>query len=81
MAIGKCEADQDIDPEEIKIVFGETEAYPYQLDEIGLQAVKSYLQGKEVLISVDLNIAEGRFTVYGCDLSEGYIRINADYTT
>lgn len=81
MAIGKCEADQDINPDKVKIVFGETEVYPRQLDEVGLQVVKGYLQGKEVLISVDMNIAEGRFTAYGCDLSEGYIRINADYTT
>lgn len=81
MAIGKCEADQDINPDKVKIVFGETEAYPHQLDEVELQVVKGYLQGKEVVISVNLNIAEGRFTSYGCDLSEGYIRINADYTT
>lgn len=81
MAIGKCESEQDIDPDKVRIVFGTTEAYPRQLDEAGLLAVKSYLRGKEVLISVDLNIAQGEFTVYGCDLSEGYIRINADYTT
>ena len=28
-----------------------------------------------------LGIAAGRATVYGCDLSDGYVRINADYTT
>ncbi|MFI8608151.1 bifunctional glutamate N-acetyltransferase/amino-acid acetyltransferase ArgJ [Pseudomonas sp. NPDC077649] len=81
MAIGKCEAEHDIDPDKVRVVFGDTEAYPQQLDDAGLQVVKGYLQGKEVLISVDLNIAQGQFTVYGCDLSEGYIRINADYTT
>ncbi len=82
MAIGKCEGDLDIDPDKVKIVFGEAEeVYPSQLDEAGLERVKDHLQGKEVLISVDLNIAEGCFTVYGCDLSEEYIRINADYTT
>ena len=37
--------------------------------------------GDEVSIEVDLGIASGEFTVYGCDLTEGYIRINADYTT
>ena len=26
-------------------------------------------------------IAHGAFTVDGCDLTDGYIRINADYTT
>jgi len=81
MAIGKCEAEHDIDPDRVRIAFGDTGVYPQALDETGLQRVKEYLQGKEVLISVDLNIAQGRFTVYGCDLSEGYIRLNADYTT
>jgi glutamate N-acetyltransferase/amino-acid N-acetyltransferase len=39
------------------------------------------MAGDEVVISVDLGIADGAFTVYGCDLTDGYIRINADYTT
>jgi glutamate N-acetyltransferase/amino-acid N-acetyltransferase len=39
------------------------------------------MRGDEVVITVDLGIAGGTFTVYGCDLTDGYIRINADYTT
>ncbi|MDG2261833.1 MAG: bifunctional ornithine acetyltransferase/N-acetylglutamate synthase, partial [Actinomycetota bacterium] len=34
-----------------------------------------------VLIHVSLGIASGDFTVYGCDLTDGYVRTNADYTT
>ncbi len=30
---------------------------------------------------MSLGIDTGRFTVYGCDLTDGYVRINADYTT
>ena len=30
---------------------------------------------------MSLGIADGAFTVYGCDLTDGYVRINADYTT
>ena len=30
---------------------------------------------------MSLGIGHGAFTVYGCDLSDGYVRINADYTT
>lgn len=33
MAIGKCKAEQDIEPDKIRIVFDKTEAYPRQLDE------------------------------------------------
>ncbi|MEO6627038.1 MAG: bifunctional ornithine acetyltransferase/N-acetylglutamate synthase, partial [Aquihabitans sp.] len=28
-----------------------------------------------------LGIADGTATVWGCDLTDGYVRINADYTT
>jgi glutamate N-acetyltransferase/amino-acid N-acetyltransferase len=34
-----------------------------------------------VVLAVDLGLGLGAFTVYGCDLTDGYIRINADYTT
>ena len=34
-----------------------------------------------MLIHVSLGVAGGSFTVYGCDLTDGYVRINADYTT
>ena len=37
--------------------------------------------GDRVLLRVDLGIGDGRFSAYGCDLTDGYIRINADYTT
>jgi glutamate N-acetyltransferase/amino-acid N-acetyltransferase len=37
--------------------------------------------GDEVLIHVSLGIGSGTATVWGCDLTDGYVRINADYTT
>jgi glutamate N-acetyltransferase/amino-acid N-acetyltransferase len=39
------------------------------------------MHGEHVLIHIDLGIATGAWTVWGCDLSDGYVRINADYTT
>jgi glutamate N-acetyltransferase/amino-acid N-acetyltransferase len=39
------------------------------------------MRGSDVLIDVDLAIADGEATVWGCDLTDGYVRINADYTT
>jgi len=39
------------------------------------------MQKDEVSIRIDLNIGSFSSTVWGCDLSDGYIRINADYTT
>jgi glutamate N-acetyltransferase/amino-acid N-acetyltransferase len=81
MAIGKCSDDTDIDQDRVVIRFGVDEVYPHLLDEDALAELESYLKGDEVLIHVSLGIADGRFTAYGCDLTDGYVRINADYTT
>ena len=81
MAVGKCSDDTDIDEDHVVIRFGDAEVYPTPVDEDGLARLERYLAGDEVLITVDLGIAEASWTVYGCDLSDGYVRINADYTT
>lgn len=81
MAIGKLHQETDISPEHVRIAFGGTETYPAQVSANLLADLSTYLSGDEVSIEVDLGIASGAFTVYGCDLTDGYIRINADYTT
>jgi glutamate N-acetyltransferase/amino-acid N-acetyltransferase len=65
----------------VRITFGEAEVYPAQLAEAELAELESYLRGDEVHIGVDLGIGPAAWRVYGCDLSDGYVRINADYTT
>lgn len=81
MAIGKCEDDTDILPERVSIAFGGTQIYPGSIEESVLDDLRAYLRGDECVIQIGLGIADGSFTAYGCDLTEGYIRINADYTT
>ena len=81
MAIGKCSDDTDIDQEKVTIRFGAAEVYPRPVTEAELGTLEEYLRGDEVLISVDLGIGSGAWRVYGCDLTDGYVRINADYTT
>ncbi len=81
MAVGKCSDDGDIDTARTVIRFGDTEVYPRRLDDEGLAALSRYMAGDEVLIHVSLGIAGGAATVWGCDLTDGYVRINADYTT
>ena len=41
--------------------------------------VAEHLKGEEIDIAVDLGMGEGRATVWTCDLTHGYISINADY--
>jgi glutamate N-acetyltransferase/amino-acid N-acetyltransferase len=41
--------------------------------------VAAHLKGQDITIEVDLGLGEGRATVWTCDLTHGYISINADY--
>lgn len=81
MAVGKCTDDTDIDQERVVIRFGDREVYPTPVDDAELATLSAYLRGDEVLIHVSLATGSAACTVWGCDLTAGYIRINADYTT
>ena len=81
MAIGKCSDYTDIDQEKVVIRFGTQEVYPSQVDEAGLATLSQYMKGDDVLIHVSLQTGTAQATVWGCDLTDGYVRINADYTT
>ncbi len=80
MAIGKC-SDDDIDQEQVVIRFGSTEVYPSLLDDGDLAALSGYMRSPDVLIHVSLGTGDAAATVWGCDLSDTYVRFNADYTT
>jgi len=41
--------------------------------------VAAHLRGREIEIEVDLGLGEARATIWTCDLTHGYIAINADY--
>jgi glutamate N-acetyltransferase/amino-acid N-acetyltransferase len=41
--------------------------------------VAEHMKGSDIDISVDVGIASGEATVWTCDLTHGYITINADY--
>jgi len=81
MAVGKS-FDTTIEPAKVTIGFGDTYVFrkgsPVDCD---LEALRAYLGQKEVSISVDLGIGKGSSRVWGCDLTEGYIKENAYYTT
>jgi len=80
MAVGKVN-DDDIDQNNVVIRIGSEELFPQQVSEHELEELSSYLQGDEVLIHVSLGIGSGTARAWGCDLTDGYVRINADYTT
>ena len=81
MAIGKCSDESDIDETQVVIRFGNQEVYPTFVDASALDALSKYMRSDTVRIHVTLNTGRADCTVWGCDLTDGYIRINADYTT
>lgn len=81
MAIGKCSQYTDIDPDSVVIRFGDQEVYPRPIDDSELSRLSAYMRQSDILIHVSLATGKQVATVWGCDLTDGYIRINADYTT
>ena len=41
--------------------------------------VAAHMQGRQIEIDVDVGVGDGQATVWTCDLTHGYIDINADY--
>ena len=82
MAIGKCHEETDIRPERVRMAFGDlcvfSQGEPRNAD---LQRLTDYLKGQTICITIDLGLHDGQATVWGCDLTEEYVRLNALYTT
>ncbi len=81
MAIGKNTDDTDIAPDNVTVRFGDIEVYPEEPGADTLDELAGIMRQDEVDIVITLGLGEAEATVYGCDLSADYIRINADYTT
>lgn len=79
MAVGK--AGEPAERDRLSIRFGATQVARGGLAVEGYDEapVAAHLQGQEIGIGVDIGLGEGRATVWTCDLTHGYISINADY--
>ena len=79
MAVGK--AGEPADRDKLSIGFGGhwTARDGLPLSDYDETPVAEHLRGREIRIDVDLGLGEGRSTVWTCDLTHGYIAINADY--
>ena len=49
------------------------------VDDYDEAPVAHHMKGSEIEMTVDLALGEGKATVWTCDLTHGYISINADY--
>jgi glutamate N-acetyltransferase/amino-acid N-acetyltransferase len=82
MAIGKCDEKFNIVPAEISIYFGDLAVFEQgKPTENNLDELKNYLKNNEVIIRVSLGNGNMKATVWGCDLTHDYVKINGEYTT
>ena len=79
MAVGK--AGEPADRDRLSIRFGDTivAAGGMVVEDYDEAPVTTHLKGQDIDIGVDLGLGDGRATVWTCDLTHGYISINADY--
>ena len=79
MAVGK--AGEPAERDRLSIRFGATQVASEGLAVEGYEEapVAAHLKGQEIEIGVDLGLGDGSARVWTCDLTHGYISINADY--
>lgn len=79
MAVGKSGAHADRD--RLSIRFGDITVarHGWRDPDYSESATSAYMKQAELVIGVDLGIGAGKATVWTCDLTHGYIDINADY--
>ncbi len=79
MAIGKSGAAADRDL--LSISFGDilVAEKGWVSPDYREEDAAAYMKGQDLVIAVDLGLGQGASTVWTCDLTHGYIEINADY--
>ncbi len=79
MAVGK--AGEKADRDRLKISIGGVKVASQGQRVAGYDEapVARHMKGREIAIAVDVGVGRGRARVWTCDLTHGYIDINADY--
>ncbi|HMB44486.1 MAG TPA: bifunctional ornithine acetyltransferase/N-acetylglutamate synthase [Candidatus Methanoperedens sp.] len=76
----------DIDQDRISLKFSDNMKEVLLVDsgrivEGKLDALKSIMESKEIIIEVDIGLGDSVATAWGCDLTYDYVKINSMYTT
>ena len=79
MAVGK--AGEKADRDRLKIAIGgvKVAARGQRVPDYDETPIAAHMKGSEIAIAVDVGVGKGRARVWTCDLTHGYIDINADY--
>ena len=80
MAAGRSGA--ELEQEKVDIFIGDVclmrDGQPQDYDP---EAARLAISQQEVLLKLDLHLGSGKATAWGCDLTQEYVRLNAEYTT
>jgi glutamate N-acetyltransferase/amino-acid N-acetyltransferase len=79
MAVGKAGEPADRDQLAIRFADKWVAQAGLAVDSYDEAPIAAHLKGQDIRIGVDLGLGTGRATVWTCDLTHGYISINADY--
>lgn len=79
MAIGKSSA--YFETSTVQIALQGVVLFDGAVQQFNKTAVSSAMNAAEVLARVDMRQGTGSGQAWGCDLTEGYVKINAEYTT
>ena len=79
MAVGK--SGEKAERDKMSVAFGGIEIARdgARVENYDETPVSKHMKGREVLIETDVGVGRGKATVWTCDLTHGYISINADY--
>ena len=79
MAVGKSGATADRD--RLSILFGDilVAENGWVSEEYSEEAAVEYMKNQKIEVTIDLGLGKSNATVWTCDLTHGYIEINADY--
>ena len=79
MAVGKSGERAERDRLAIEIGGVEVARKGLRVPDYDEAPVAAHMKGREIDIAVDVGVGRGKATVWTCDLTHGYISINADY--
>ncbi len=79
MAVGKSGERADRDRMTVAVGGIEIARDGGRIEDYDEAPVAAHMKGQEIQLTVDVGVGRGRATVWTCDLTHGYISINADY--
>ena len=77
-----CSATAPMNPEDVVVKFGDVPVYAHGVGaEHDAEALAKVMEQHDITISIDMGQGEEEATVWTCDFSYEYVKINGEYHT